>query len=109
MWDYTELKGTLDKIDKILTTVTYILLTIVLSISFFSLLTTTYINVVNQTNEIAILLILGYSKTRIAKIYVYESLVLVLHSCLIGLVVGYLVAQMLTLQRGIFSELPIDV
>jgi len=50
VWDYTEMKGTLDKIDSILTIVTYILLGIVLSISFFSLLTTTYINVVGQTN-----------------------------------------------------------
>jgi ABC-type lipoprotein release transport system permease subunit len=51
--------------------VTYILLTIVLSISFFSLLTTTYLNVVNQTNEIATLLILGYSKARITRVYIY--------------------------------------
>lgn len=39
VWDYTELKGTLDKIDGILSSVTYILLGIVLTISFFSLLT----------------------------------------------------------------------
>jgi ABC-type lipoprotein release transport system permease subunit len=35
--------------------------------------------------------------------------VLVLHSCLIGLAVGYLVAQMMGLQLNIFSELPIEV
>lgn len=99
VWDYTELKDTIDRIDNILATVTYILLGIVLAISFFSLLTTTYLNVVSQTNEIAILLILGYSRNRITKVYVYESLVLVLNSCLIGLVVGYLVAQMMGLQR----------
>ena len=50
VWDYTELKTTLDKIDNILTKVTYILLFIVLCISFFSLMTTTYINIINQTN-----------------------------------------------------------
>ena len=32
-----------------------------------------------------------------------------LNSCLIGLVVGYLVAQMMGLQREIFSDMPIDV
>ena len=109
VWDYTELKVTLDKIDGILTKVTYILLVIVLTISFFSLLTTTYINVINQTNEIAILLILGYEKRRVMRVYVYESLVVVLNSCVIGLVVGYLVAQLMSLQREIFSELPIEV
>lgn len=62
-----------------------------------------------QTNEIAILLILGYAKNRITRVYIYESLVLVLNSCLIGLVIGYLVAQMMGLQREIFSDLPIDI
>ena len=109
VWDYTELKVTLDKIDGILTKVTYILLVIVLTISFFSLLTTTYLNVISQTNEIAILLILGYEKRRVMRVYVYESLVVVLNSCVIGLVVGYLVAQLMSLQREIFSELPIEV
>lgn len=71
VWDYTELKGTLDKIDGILSSVTYILLGIVLTISFFSLLTTAYLNVVGQTNEIAILLILGYSRSRITRLYIY--------------------------------------
>ena len=50
VWDYMELKKTIDKIDGILNIVTYILLGIVLAISFFSLLTTTYLNVVSQTN-----------------------------------------------------------
>lgn len=50
VWDYTELKDTIDKIDHILSMVTYILLGIVLAISFFSLLTTAYLNVVGQTN-----------------------------------------------------------
>lgn len=50
VWDYTELKNTIDRIDNILTTVTNILLVIVLAISFFSLLTTTYINILDQTN-----------------------------------------------------------
>ena len=99
VWDYTELKGTIDRIDHILNMVTYILLGIVLAISFFSLLTTTYLNILQQTNEIAILLILGYAKNRIIRVYIYESLVLVLNSCLIGLAVGYMVAQMMGLQR----------
>ena len=50
VWDYTELKDTIDRIDNILSTVTYILLAIVLAISFFSLLTTTYLNVLSQTH-----------------------------------------------------------
>ena len=54
-------------------------------------------------------MILGYGKERIVRLFVYENLVLVVHASVIGLVVGYLVAQMMGLQREIFSELPIDV
>lgn len=70
-----------------------------LIISFFSLVTTTYVNIVNQTNEIGILMILGYEKSRIIKIYIYECFVLVVNSCLIGVAVGYFVAWMMGLQR----------
>lgn len=54
-------------------------------------------------------MILGYEKARIIRIYIYESFVVVINSCMIGLVVGYLVAQMMSLQREMFSELPISV
>ncbi len=60
VWEYTELKDTINRIEKILDNILTILLVLVLIISFFSLVTTTYVNIVNQTNEIGILMILGY-------------------------------------------------
>jgi len=92
-----------------LNNVLLILLVVVLVISFFSLVTTTYINVVNQTNEIGILMILGYEKSRIVRIYIYESFIIVLNSCLIGIAVGYFVAWMMGLQRELFSDLPVTI
>jgi hypothetical protein len=50
VWDYSELKTNIDRIENMLNNVLTILLVVVLVISFFSLVTTTYINVVNQTN-----------------------------------------------------------
>lgn len=44
-------------------------------------------------------MILGYEKSRIVKIYIYECFVLVVNSCLIGVAVGYFVAWMMGLQR----------
>jgi ABC-type lipoprotein release transport system permease subunit len=82
---------------------------VVLIISFFSLVTTTYVNIVNQTNEIGILMILGYEKSRIVRIYIYECFILVINSCVIGIGVGYFVAWMMGLQRELFSDLPVTI
>jgi ABC-type lipoprotein release transport system permease subunit len=85
------------------------LLVVVLVISFFSLVTTTYVNIVNQTNEIGILMILGYDKSRLVRIYVYECFIVVVNSCLIGIGVGFFVAWMMGLQRELFSDLPVEI
>ncbi len=54
-------------------------------------------------------MILGYEKSRIVKIYIYEGFVLVINSCLIGIGVGYFVAWMMGLQRELFSDLPVQI
>lgn len=80
-----------------------------LIISFFSLVTTSYINIINQSTEIGILLTLGYTKTRIVKIFIYESFVLVLNSCMIGVAVGTFVAWMMGMQRELFGDFPVSI
>lgn len=109
VWDYSESKDTIDKIQNLLKNILNILLVMVLLISFFSLITTSYINIVNQSAEIGILLTLGYSKFRIVKIFIYESFVLVLNSCLIGIAVGTFVAWMMGLQRELFGDFPVTI
>jgi ABC-type antimicrobial peptide transport system permease subunit len=54
-----EFKENIDKISSTMANIFLVLLVVVLVISFFSLITTTYVNVINQTNEIAILMVLG--------------------------------------------------
>lgn len=49
LWEYSELHSTIEKIENLLTKVLNILLVVVLIISFFSLVTTSYINIINQT------------------------------------------------------------
>ncbi len=53
------------------------LLSLVLLLCFFSLLTTTHSNIRGQQREIAVLMVLGYEKSRIMKVCVYEAFVLV--------------------------------
>lgn len=54
-------------------------------------------------------MILGYEKSRIVRIYIYECFVLVINSCIIGIGVGYFVAWMMGLQRELFSDLPVSI
>lgn len=50
VWNYSELKSTIDRIQNLLDNILIILLVVVLIISFFSLVTTSYLNIINQTN-----------------------------------------------------------
>jgi ABC-type lipoprotein release transport system permease subunit len=50
LWDYSELKQTIERIDNLLKNILKILLVLVLLISFFSLVTTSYVNIINQSN-----------------------------------------------------------
>jgi ABC-type antimicrobial peptide transport system permease subunit len=86
-----------------------ILLVLVLIISFFSLVTTSYVNIRNQYPEIGILMTLGYNKSRILRIYIFEAFVLVLSSCLIGIAVGFVVAWLMGSQRELFGNFPVVV
>jgi ABC-type antimicrobial peptide transport system permease subunit len=109
IWDYSEVKLTISRTNSLLRNILNILLVLVLLISFFSLVTTSYVNILNQSNEIAILLTLGYSKFRVAKVFVYEAFVLVLSSCLVGVAVGTFVAWMMGLQRELFGDFPVVI
>ncbi len=72
------------------------ILALVLVLSLFSLITTTHINTRRQQKEIGILLMLGYERQRVYRLYIYESLVVIINSCAKGMVCGYIVGAMMT-------------
>lgn len=43
------------------------------------------------------------------KIFIYESFVLVLNSCMIGVAVGTFVAWMMGMQRELFGDFPVSI
>jgi ABC-type lipoprotein release transport system permease subunit len=85
------------------------LLGLVLVLCFFSLLTTTHGNIRGQQREIGVLMVLGYEKGRIVKVYVYEAFVLVANSCLKGFAAGYVMAALMSLQWDLFSSSPVNI
>ncbi|EFC50030.1 FtsX domain-containing protein [Naegleria gruberi] len=76
---------------------------------FFSLVSSLYTNIQEQTKEIAILRAIGCKKFFIQRLYVYEALVLVLSASLIGIVIGFVLGFTMSLQSNLFTELPVSV
>ena len=107
---------------------------IAMTISFFSLVSSTYVNIYEQSKEIGILRALGLSKGKrkekqrkglvfylfiilflffillntaaVFRTYVYEAFLTILAACLIGLVIGNVVAYTMLLQQAVLSQLP---
>jgi len=76
-------------------------------ISFFSLLSSMFANIYEQTKEIAVLRALGVPKGWMIRIYVHEAFILVFSSSLLGLMIGMTVSYSMTLQQILFTQLPI--
>ncbi|EFA79184.1 DUF214 family protein [Heterostelium album PN500] len=80
---------------------------IAMLISFFSLMSSMFTNIFEQTKEIGILRAIGIPKSWMVRIYIYESFVLVFSSSILGVIIGSLVGWTMILQRVLFTQLPI--
>jgi ABC-type lipoprotein release transport system permease subunit len=61
-------------------------------------------NLYNQTKEVGVMRAIGISKCRIVMLYFYESSVLVIASCLLGVMVGTIMGYTMTLQSSLFIK-----
>ena len=89
---------TIDKITGIMNKVFNSIIVITMSLCFFALSANMSANLYEQTKEIGVLRSIGFSRWRIRFLYFYEAIVLVLSSCLLGVMVGMVVAYTMTLQ-----------
>lgn len=80
---------------------------IAMAISFFSLMSSMFTNIHEQTKEIAILRALGVEKSWMYRIYIYEAFVLVMAASLIGILIGLLVGYTMTIQQALFTSFPL--
>ncbi|KAN0000827.1 hypothetical protein ACTFIZ_001280 [Dictyostelium cf. discoideum] len=80
-----------------------------MTISFFSLMSSVYSNILEQTKEIGVLCALGIPKSWMIRIYVYEAFVLVMASSMLGMFIGSTVGFTMILQRQLFTMLPIPM
>jgi ABC-type antimicrobial peptide transport system permease subunit len=81
---------------------------IAMFICFFSLMSSQYTNVQEQTKEIAVLRAIGVTRFMIVRLFIYESLVLVLAASVMGIAIGFVVAYTMSAQSFLFTQLPLD-
>lgn len=77
---------------------------IAMSISFFSLMSSMYSNIHEQTKEIGILRALGVKKGWIYRIYIYEAFILILSSSVLGAIIGAITAFTMSAQIALFTR-----
>ena len=80
--------GNTSKIKTILDKVFYGLISVTMFLCFFSLAASMSANLYEQKKEVGILRAIGFTKYRIRMLYFYESLILVMTSCILGVLIG---------------------
>ena len=66
----------------------YSVIAITMFLCFFSLAASMSANLYEQKKEVGILRAIGFTKYRIRMLYFYESLILVMTSCILGVLIG---------------------
>jgi ABC-type antimicrobial peptide transport system permease subunit len=64
-------------------------------------------NIMEQSKEIGILRSMGYTKSKIVTLYMFEAFALVLASSILGVFIGTIVGYTMVLQQVVFTAIPI--
>jgi len=76
-------------------------------VCFFSLDSSMFNSIYGQTKEISLLRAVGVSKWWLYRIYIYEAIIIVLSSSLLGIIIGSVVGYTMVIQRILFTQLPL--
>ena len=87
-----------EKIIATINAVFYSIISITMFLCFFSLCASMSTNLYEQKKEVAILRSMGLTRIRIKLLYFYEALILVVSSCLLGVLIGVIVGFTMSLQ-----------
>jgi ABC-type antimicrobial peptide transport system permease subunit len=106
-WYYSDQEKNINKISAICNVIFYGVSIVVLIFCFFNLTASMTINIYEQKKEIAILRSLGMTSNHILFVYICESFILIFVSSFIGLIIGSIISWTMTMQRVIFTNLPL--
>ena len=93
--DTSQVKSILDK-------VFYGLIGVTMFLCFFSLAASMSANLYEQRKEVGVLRAMGFTKYRVRMLYFYEALIMVLSSCILGVLIGVVVGYTMLLQFNLF-------
>lgn len=80
---------------------------VAMTMCFFSLTSSMFTNIQEQSKEIGILRSIGTPQGFVVRLFVYEAFVLVMSASLMGVLIGVVVAYTMVIQRAVFTQLPI--
>ena len=80
----------------------YGLISVTMFLCFFSLSASMSANLYEQKKEVGVLRAIGFTNYRVRLLYFYESLVLVLTSCILGVLIGVVVGYTMLAQFNLF-------
>jgi len=102
--DWTRQQGHLYNDIKLVKMIVYIVLVLVIAVASFNIVSTLVMSVQDKESEIAILLTMGLSQGRVMRIFIVQGMVNSMLGCIIGGVIGTLVAiNLADIMRGIES------
>jgi len=107
VWDYRQAVSPITTANTVMSYFFNFTTVVAMLISFFSLMSSMYTNIYEQTKEIGVLRAIGVHKFWMFRIYLYEAFILVLSSSLLGILIGFIVSYTMTIQRVLFTQLPI--
>ena len=90
-----------EKLSKIINSTFYSVIAITMFLCFFSLCASMSSNLYEQKKEVAILRAIGITKIRVKLLYFYEAVIMVIASCLLGVLIGMAVAYMMIIQQNL--------
>ena len=107
IWIYQEYASKIQKTSNIINLLFGFINLIVFTFCFYNLSASMSINIYEQTKEITIFRALGVSKNYLKFIYIAEAFILILSSSIVGLIIGSILSWTMSLQRVLFTNLPI--
>lgn len=90
--DWTRQQGHLYNDIKLVKMITYIVLVLVIAVASFNIVSTLVMAVQDKESEIAILLTMGFSRVNVMKVFIVQGMINALLGCIIGGVLGVLLA-----------------
>lgn len=107
VWDYREEMEPFEVANKAISYFFTFTTITAMAISFFSLMSSMYTNIREQTKEIGVIRALGIPKSWVYRIYIYEAFLLVVASSILGIVIGTITSYTMNSQQSLFTQLPL--